>query len=53
MLTAVVSRYIHGTQATSNYLATGSQYKNPADTWESVGLKLTINQNAVWNSDGM
>ncbi|KDQ09909.1 carbohydrate-binding module family 1 protein [Botryobasidium botryosum FD-172 SS1] len=43
--------YIHGTQPTSRYLATGASYKNPAVTREKQGLKLTIDSTAHWNSD--
>ncbi|KAH7915419.1 hypothetical protein BJ138DRAFT_997872 [Hygrophoropsis aurantiaca] len=45
--------YIHGTQPTADYLALDPSYKNPADTAETNGLKVTIDSNAVWNSDGM
>lgn len=43
-------QYIHGTQPTSHYLATDSSYKNPADTSESLGLKLTVDSTSQWNS---
>ena len=42
--------YIHGSQPTSHYLNTGAQYKNPAITRESLGLKMTIDTTATWNS---
>jgi len=42
--------YIHGTQPTSHYLALSPSYKNPADTAETNGLKMTIDSTATWNS---
>jgi hypothetical protein len=42
--------YIHGNETTPNYLALSSSYKNPADTSETQGLKLTINPTSTWNS---
>jgi len=42
--------YIHGSQPTSHYLNTGAQYKNPAVTRETLGLKMTIDSGATWNS---
>lgn len=42
--------YIHGSQPTSHYLALDPSYKNPADTAETHGLKVTIDQGATWNS---
>ncbi|KAG8935101.1 hypothetical protein FRC02_008673 [Tulasnella sp. 418] len=41
--------YIHGSSATSNYLALSPSYKNPAITRESKGLKLTIDSTSHWN----
>lgn len=46
-------KYIHGSGPTSDYLAVSPSYKNPADTQETQGLKLTIDSTAIWNSDGM
>ncbi|OBZ71411.1 hypothetical protein A0H81_08779, partial [Grifola frondosa] len=43
--------YIHGTEPTSHYLALDPSYKNPADTAETNGLKLTIDSTATWNSN--
>jgi hypothetical protein len=34
--------YIHGSAATSKYLAVSSSYKNPADTTDAQGVKTTI-----------
>ncbi|ETW81699.1 carbohydrate-binding module family 1 protein [Heterobasidion irregulare TC 32-1] len=42
--------YIHGTQPTSHYLALDPSYKNPADTAETNGLRVTIDSTATWNS---
>ncbi|CAK5284160.1 unnamed protein product [Mycena citricolor] len=42
--------YIHGTQNTSHYLALDPSFKNPADTSETNGLRMTIDPNATWNS---
>ncbi|KAI0061411.1 carbohydrate-binding module family 1 protein [Artomyces pyxidatus] len=42
--------YIHGTQPTSHYLALSPTYKNPADTAETNGLRITIDSTATWNS---
>ncbi|KAF8895475.1 hypothetical protein BD779DRAFT_731825 [Infundibulicybe gibba] len=42
--------YIHGTQPTSRYLALSPSYKNPADSAETNGLKVTIDSTATWNS---
>lgn len=44
------SQYIHGSQPTSHYLALDPAYKNPADTAETHGLKVTIDSGATWNS---
>ncbi|KAH7928411.1 carbohydrate-binding module family 1 protein [Leucogyrophana mollusca] len=43
--------YIHGSQPTSHYLALDPSYKNPADSSETHGLKLTIDSTATWNSN--
>ncbi|KAI0270051.1 carbohydrate-binding module family 1 protein [Gloeopeniophorella convolvens] len=42
--------YIHGTQPTSHYLALDPTYKNPADTAETNGLRVTLDSTATWNS---
>ncbi|CAE6414029.1 unnamed protein product, partial [Rhizoctonia solani] len=42
--------YIHGSGPPSDYLALSADYKNPAVTRESKGLKLSISPNATWNS---
>ncbi|KAJ3002635.1 hypothetical protein NUW54_g5743 [Trametes sanguinea] len=43
--------YIHGSQPTSHYLALDPAYKNPADTAEVHGLRVTIDSTATWNSN--
>nr|VWP00956.1 Uncharacterized protein [Ganoderma boninense] len=43
--------YIHGSQPTSHYLALDPSYKNPADTAEANGLRMTIDSTATWNSN--
>jgi len=45
--------YIHGPDATSEYLAVDPSYKNPADTAEVRGLKLTIDDTSFWNGQTM
>ncbi|KAJ7134688.1 hypothetical protein C8R44DRAFT_610230 [Mycena epipterygia] len=42
--------YIHGTQSTDNYLSLSPSFKNPADTAETNGIRMTISPNATWNS---
>ncbi|KIP05155.1 carbohydrate-binding module family 1 protein [Phlebiopsis gigantea 11061_1 CR5-6] len=42
--------YIHGTEPTSHYLALDPSFKNPADTSETHGLKMSIDSSATWNS---
>lgn len=42
--------YIHGSQSTSRYLNVDPSYKNPAQTNEQRGLKVTIDTTATWNS---
>ncbi|KAJ7459912.1 hypothetical protein FB451DRAFT_565400 [Mycena latifolia] len=42
--------YIHGTQNTSHYLALDPSFKNPADTSETNGIRMTIDTTATWNS---
>ncbi|TBU56575.1 hypothetical protein BD310DRAFT_931204 [Dichomitus squalens] len=43
--------YIHGSEPTSHYLALDPSYKNPADTAETHGLRITIDSTATWNSN--
>ncbi|KAJ7761065.1 hypothetical protein B0H16DRAFT_1531734 [Mycena metata] len=42
--------YIHGNQSTSEYLALDPSFKNPADTNETNGLRLTVDSTSTWNS---
>jgi hypothetical protein len=42
--------YIHGSGAISKYLSTSADYKNPAAN-DALGLELTIDSTAKWNSD--
>ena len=44
-------QYIHGSQPTSHYLALDPAFKNPADTTETHGLRMTIDSTATWNSN--
>ncbi|KAL0961407.1 hypothetical protein HGRIS_006356 [Hohenbuehelia grisea] len=44
--------YIHGSAATSKYLAVDPSYKNPASS-EARGLKLTIDSTSSWNGQSM
>jgi hypothetical protein len=37
----------------SEYLSTSDNYKNPAAGVSELELKLTIDDNSVWNSDNM
>lgn len=37
-----LNRYIHGSGATSEYLALSPSYKNPADTTDAQGIKITL-----------
>jgi len=45
--------YIHGSQPTAHYLALDPSYKNPADTAETHGIKMTIDNTANWNGQTM
>jgi len=45
--------YIHGPGATSEYLALSSSYKNPADTSDAQGIKITIDGTSFWNGQTM
>ncbi|KAJ7761532.1 hypothetical protein DFH07DRAFT_918236 [Mycena maculata] len=43
--------YIYGTANTSEYLALDPSFKNPADTSETNGLRITIDPTSIWNGD--
>lgn len=45
--------YIHGSQPTSHYLALDPSYKNPADTAETQGIRMTLDGTALWNGQTM
>ncbi|KAJ9621610.1 hypothetical protein H2203_007097 [Taxawa tesnikishii (nom. ined.)] len=45
--------YIHGTGPVTDYVNLDSTYKNPADSSSKQGVKITLDQTAVWNNDGM
>ncbi|TDL22203.1 hypothetical protein BD410DRAFT_821374 [Rickenella mellea] len=45
--------YIHGSGPTSEYLALSPSYKNPADTSDAQGIKITIDGTAFWNGQTM
>jgi len=45
--------YIHGSAATSKYLDVSPSYKNPADTSEAQGIKITIDGTSFWNGQTM
>ncbi|KAG8860821.1 hypothetical protein FRB96_003554 [Tulasnella sp. 330] len=45
--------YIHGPGATSEYLAVSPSYKNPADTSDAQGIKITIDGTSFWNGQTM
>ena len=47
----IYTQYIHGSEPTTSYLELSSSYKNPADTCESKGLKLTVDSTSTWNSN--
>lgn len=40
-LTKSFEQYIHGSAETSHYLALDPSYKNPADTAETHGIKVS------------
>ncbi|KAK7048412.1 carbohydrate-binding module family 1 protein [Favolaschia claudopus] len=42
--------YIHGSQNTSQYLGLSPSFKNPADTSETNGLRLTVDATSTWNA---
>ncbi|KAL5364453.1 hypothetical protein BJX96DRAFT_187795 [Aspergillus floccosus] len=45
--------YIHGSGATSDYLALSPEYKNPADEAEAKGIRITIDSTSSWNGQTM
>ncbi|PNS16098.1 DNA-directed RNA polymerase III subunit rpc1 [Sphaceloma murrayae] len=45
--------YIHGSGPVTSYVNLASDFKNPADTGSSKGVKLTIDNTAHWNGQPM
>ncbi|EJC98099.1 uncharacterized protein FOMMEDRAFT_97385 [Fomitiporia mediterranea MF3/22] len=45
--------YIHGSGATTEYLELSPSFKNPADTSDAQGIKITIDGTAFWNGQTM
>ncbi|KAJ5354376.1 uncharacterized protein N7496_012809 [Penicillium cataractarum] len=45
--------YIHGTGNTSEYLGLSSDFKNPADTSDSQGIRISIDGTSFWNGQTM
>ncbi|KAI0601067.1 carbohydrate-binding module family 1 protein [Biscogniauxia sp. FL1348] len=45
--------YIHGSGATTDYVNLSSDFKNPADTGSTQGVKITLDSTAYWNGQTM
>ncbi|KAI1424695.1 hypothetical protein F5Y12DRAFT_436448 [Xylaria sp. FL1777] len=45
--------YIHGSGEVTEYVNLSSDYKNPADTGSSQGVKITLDSTAYWNGQTM
>ncbi|KAF7133804.1 hypothetical protein CNMCM5793_005216 [Aspergillus hiratsukae] len=45
--------YIHGSGKTTEYLGLSPDYKNPADTSDAQGLRITIDGTSFWNGQTM
>lgn len=45
--------YIHGSGATSDYVALAEDFKNPADTGSHQGLQISIDNTSSWNGQTM
>ncbi|KAF7713084.1 Glycoside Hydrolase Family 131 protein [Penicillium ucsense] len=45
--------YIHGTAKTSTYLGLSKDFKNPADTSDAQGVRITIDGTAFWEGQDM
>ncbi|PYI34968.1 hypothetical protein BP00DRAFT_335582 [Aspergillus indologenus CBS 114.80] len=45
--------YIHGTGNTSDYLGLSTDFKNPADTSDSQGLRISIDGTSYWEGQTM
>ncbi|KIY44761.1 hypothetical protein FISHEDRAFT_50667 [Fistulina hepatica ATCC 64428] len=45
--------YIHGDGNTTEYLALSADYKNPADTSETHGIRMTVDSTSSWEGQTM
>ncbi|KAH2114291.1 hypothetical protein KXW75_005444 [Aspergillus fumigatus] len=45
--------YIHGSGKTSEYLGLSPDFKNPADTSDAQGVRITIDGTSFWNGQNM
>ncbi|RAL08806.1 glycoside hydrolase family 131 protein [Aspergillus homomorphus CBS 101889] len=45
--------YIHGTGKTSDYLGLSTDFKNPADTSDAQGVRISIDGTSFWNGQTM
>jgi hypothetical protein len=45
--------YIHGPGDVTDYVNLDAAFKNPADTGSKQGIKITIDETAKWNGQGM
>ncbi|KEY67053.1 hypothetical protein S7711_10884 [Stachybotrys chartarum IBT 7711] len=45
--------YIHGNGPVSEYVALSPDYKNPADSGSSKGIKISLTDTAYWNGQNM
>ncbi|KAH8114536.1 hypothetical protein DFH11DRAFT_1595058 [Phellopilus nigrolimitatus] len=45
--------YIHGSSPTANYLDLSPSFKNPADTSDAQGIKITIDGTSFWEGQTM
>ncbi|EPS31630.1 hypothetical protein PDE_06585 [Penicillium oxalicum 114-2] len=45
--------YIHGKGQTSDYLGLSKSFKNPADTSDAQGLRISIDGTSFWNGQNM
>jgi hypothetical protein len=45
--------YIHGSASTDKYLGLSPDHKNPADTSEAQGIRITIDGTSFWNGQTM
>ncbi|GMG31756.1 unnamed protein product [Aspergillus oryzae var. brunneus] len=45
--------YIHGSEATANYLEVSADFKNPADESDEKGIRISIDDTSSWNGQTM